>query len=265
MKRITTLFIVLLVFTSSCKQKVNYSEDIQGKWLCQEIKQPEGNPLIIATNDVFTAQFNSDASVLVSKGYTLPNYDHTWCEKQSFAYTIDGNKLLVKGKNVLGEEIELSLSIERLTSIALTCKENYYKVQGEEKENGRTFYFSKIYKNYEKEIIGSWDVRKVAKLDPDTFVFAKYVFADANKLNIYNLEGDKCHDAQYFLNGELLSINYPTNFGNDYRCWLIQEHSENRIVIKNWQVGSGNPNILQGTTYELIKNPQIIFRERPTN
>ena len=252
MKRVTTLFIVLLILFLSCKQKINYSEDIQGKWLCQEIKEPQGSPLIIPTNSAFVVQFNSDASVLLSKGYASSNpNENVWIEKQKFIYTINGKDLLVKGKNALGEDIELSLTIERLTSMSLKCKENYYKVQGDEKEKDRTFYFSKIHKNYEKEILGSWDVRKVAKFDPDTLVFAKYEFKGGNKLDIYDPAGDECMNAQYFLNGELLSINYIEN--KNYDCWLIQEYSENRILIRNWQANSGNPNILQGTTYELIK------------
>ena len=252
MKHITISFIILSFLFLSCKQKINYSEDIQGKWLCQEIKEIESKPFIIPTNDAFTVQFNADANLKLSKGYAFNLKDKLWVEK-NFTYTIEKEKLLITGKNALDEQVELSLTIEQLTSMAMTCKEIYYKVNNEEKEAGRTFYFTKIYKNYEKEILGKWEVSNTAK--PDTFAFAKYVFLENNKLNIYELENDELqYETEYFLNGELLSINYSIDSDNhNYRCWLIQSFSKDLILIRNWQAMPSSHD-LQGTTYKLKKN-----------
>jgi len=248
MKRITALFIVLFFLFLSCKQKINYNEDIQGEWLCQEIMNPSTKPLIIPTNNAFVVRFNNDASLCFSKGYELSNSNEKrWMENKNFTYTIEENKLLVKGRNTLGQEVDLSLTIEQLTSKALTCKENYYKINGEEKGEERTFYFTKIYKDYTQKIIGFWEVRKIAKFEPDTFAFAKYLFAENNKLNIEQLNNEQ-QEAHYFLNGELLSINQD----NNYHCWLIYDFSTERILMRNWQTIPGSFN-LQGITYELRK------------
>jgi hypothetical protein len=261
MKRTAILWIILLTLFASCKQKINYSEDIQGKWLCQEIKGKDEKPLIIPTNDAFVLQFNSGGNLDFSKGYTLPNANgNSWIENHDFTYTITDNELLIKGKNTLGEEINMLLTVEQLTSMDLICKESSYQINREEKGLDRTFYLTRIYKNYTQNIIGTWEVRKVDKLDPDTFVFAKYVFAENNTLDIYELSNGAWQPSDmnihYFLNGELLSINYALNsdlpYNRKYCCWLIQDFSTNRILIRNWQAIQGSHN-LQGTTYELKK------------
>ncbi len=261
MKKTGILLGLLLLLCAACKPKIDYAENIQGRWFCQEVAQDGGSILVIPTDEAFTLQFTNEAKLVLSKGCVLSDdAGDAWMENADFSYIMEDKNLLITGKNNSGEAVDASFTIEQLSSGKMVGKENYCKVQGTDVGKNRTFHFSKITKDFTSEIVGSWEVRKVSQSSSDTLVFAKYLFYANQNLDIYNLSGSEWvksdMTADYFLNGELLSLNFESDptlpYSHNYRCWLILSASEDQILIKNWQSISGTAN-LQGTIYELKK------------
>lgn len=201
MKKFLILFLGLALITVSCKEKRNYQEEIQGKWLCQET-----NNLILPTNDAFVFQFNENMTLMKANGVIISEDSARW-EETDFNYSIDNETIIVTGN----AKNNVSYQIKILTDNKLMLtkgKESY------------TFY--KITENLQNSLIGRW--QGIVQLPDDTFNIE--ISCQVDKSFILKKNEIEEINGKYNLYGNLIAVNYnyplPTkNYGLAYQNWLI--------------------------------------------
>jgi hypothetical protein len=260
MKKIAFISLIIISVFASCKNKPDYEEEIKGKWLCSEI-----NNLIQPTNEAFVLNFLSNGTESIAQGCTLAdNEGNSWCESHDFSYSVNEDEILISGTNSSGELLDISLSIESLTTKKLVYKENYVKVNNVDVSSDRTFILNRCSEDYSNQIIGTWQGKKFFSADSSTNFYFMINYKSDNSFDYYIKVGDSWELADitgtYFLNGELLTMNFldnsATNNNHSYDCWLVDEVTTDQITCWQYNKMSDSDYNLQGIKYELVKVTQ---------
>lgn len=254
---VASLIMVLLlaVVLGGCKSNINYEEEIQGKWICQEVDQ-----FIIPTNDVFSLTFSSH-TLSFAKGYALPDgKGSSWFESHDAQYQINDNMLSITGTNPLGKAIDALLEIRKVNSRQLILQEKHLLVDNVNVSAGRQYELYKTRDLDMQRLVGKWELRTISGEDSVSTPLCLYEFIQDYKYNTYTANGgnwelEEDMEGRFGIYGDIISLFewYPSTDNYEYECYILNEVTSQRMIWRQWNRIPGTSHDLQGKRYELRK------------
>lgn len=257
MKKIIIPLFCIVTILSSCKKKIDYSEEIQGKWLCQEI-----NNFIQPTNEAFVINFHPGGSLTYAQGYLLSgNQGSLWMKNSDFSYSIADDEIKIQGTNPFGLAANISHTIKILAGSKLVYSENYQQIDNIDYAEDRTFILYRCNEDYQDQLIGNWEARKSFSSDSLTDYDVRFDFKSDMTFDYYIKDGTEWqlihHATSYFVDGKLLSLNFSDGIqpfsDNNYNCLLIDNITSSKMTCWHYEKMPNSSNNLQGIKYEFQK------------
>lgn len=210
-----TITLFLSVLFLSCKEKHNYQEEIQGKWLCQEV-----NNFIVPTSEAFVVQFSSDMSMIKATGHTFSADSSLWIESR-LNYDIEENEILVSGQNSIGEQVNEKYVIRISTDTKLLFE-----------QGTNSYILYRINDNILENLVGNWEGFVVRNVDT---ISLDMQFSTTGELLLKENDVTTI-SGTYKVYGNLLTVNFTPVNKTDYSAysnWLVnfEDGNENKMSL----------------------------------
>ncbi len=201
MKNSYLLIGIFLLTLISCKEKHDYLTEIEGKWICNEV-----NSLIVPSSQAFVLSFNASMKMEKQAGFTFLEDSALWVTTH-YSYHIEKDEIVFSGINETGKTINDRYKILVLTGSKLWL----------ESSNQNKYTLFRSTKGLQTQLIGEWEGAYSDSLSIELFCSDNGVL-ELKENGIITIKGN------YFLNGNLLTVNYSEGGNNDfnhYQNWTI--------------------------------------------
>ncbi len=249
----TGFLLVLFAFTGCKKDETDNKELLQGIWL-----NTYANGIAAETDMKFVLEF-TDSKEYYSTGVDFDTLGRKWFDRIAYDYQIDGNRILITGKDAKNNTVSMELEIVSLNSTELVYKVNSFKENGTEYPDPTVYTMRKVTKSLQDQIVGTWYGKATHAGTTDTDYHYWRYLPDNNYEYYYrnspteNWIKKDDNEGRYYVYDNLLASTWTNNvllgtIGLYYECWEIEITGDTMTWI-------GYRNNAAVTSYEMVRVP----------
>lgn len=256
----TILAIVSILYACRKADEPDRLELIKGIWINTHINQTE-----VQTNLKFVMEFTNETE-FYSVGVVFDSVNKKWIDRSAYDYSLSGDRLIISGTDVLGDDIELEFGIISVSSSALVCRVNSFEKNGALQFDNKIYTFKKALNVLTQEISGTWYGKATYSGSTDTDYHYWNYLPNGTYEYYYREDPDSSqwikktdNEGRYYLYDNLLATNWSNdifsgNPGLDYECWDIEITGN----VMKWTGSRANGLV---ATYEMIKvsGPPVVL------
>jgi hypothetical protein len=229
MKKILLTGIIISVLFWGCKkedEEIDYASLILGAWVNTHIDNES-----VLTDAAFSFEYRSDNVQSFANGYVLDGSNKTWMESENYTYSVNGNRIIIDGLNVLGSHFHMEFDILFIDQSTFKYSVSKFLIDDVEFPDAKTYTNKKITTDLTSQFVGTWYGRTTTTGSIDDNYYYWDYFADGH-FDYYfqddegNWVNKPDNEGNYFLYGDFLASNFTNDLlsgetGKAYECWNI--------------------------------------------